>query len=91
MMTPVGRLILLRSFPRSAFVTAMTYMTLPAIAGPVIGPLLGGALMAIELPLQLNFMAFAVPGAVAALAMTAFALNERRAMATVIPATSAQA
>ncbi len=25
------------------------------------GPLLGGALMAIELPLQLNFMAFAIP------------------------------
>ncbi len=44
MMTPVGRLILLRSFPRSQLVTAMTYMTLPAIAGPVMGPLLGGVL-----------------------------------------------
>jgi EmrB/QacA subfamily drug resistance transporter len=44
MMTPVGRLILLRSFPRSQLVTAMTYMTLPAILGPVIGPLLGGVL-----------------------------------------------
>jgi EmrB/QacA subfamily drug resistance transporter len=44
MMTPVGRLILLRSFPRSEFVTAMTYVTLPAIVGPVIGPLLGGFL-----------------------------------------------
>ncbi len=44
MMTPVGRLILLRSFPRSQFVTAMTYMTLPAIFGPVAGPLLGGVL-----------------------------------------------
>ncbi len=42
MMTPVGRLILLRSFPRRDFVTAMTYMTLPAIVGPLIGPLLGG-------------------------------------------------
>ena len=30
MMTPVGRLILLRSFPRSELMTAMTYMTLPA-------------------------------------------------------------
>ncbi|MDD1131218.1 MFS transporter [Pseudomonas shahriarae] len=46
--------------------------------GAIVGPLLGGALMAIELPLQLNFMAFAVPGAIAALAMTVFALNERR-------------
>lgn len=44
MMTPVGRLILLRSFPRSQLVTAMTYMTLPAVLGPVVGPLLGGAL-----------------------------------------------
>ncbi|OYV40195.1 MAG: MFS transporter, partial [Thiomonas sp. 20-64-5] len=42
MMTPVGRLILLRSFPREQLVKAMTYATLPAIIGPVIGPLLGG-------------------------------------------------
>jgi EmrB/QacA subfamily drug resistance transporter len=44
MMTPVGRLILIRSFPRSQLVTAMTYMTLPAIVGPLIGPVLGGIL-----------------------------------------------
>src|ERR1700679_667982 len=44
MMTPVGRLILLRSFPRSQLMAAMTYTTLPAIVGPVIGPLLGGVL-----------------------------------------------
>lgn len=44
MMTPVGRLILIRSFPRSDLITAMTYATLPAIIGPVVGPLLGGVL-----------------------------------------------
>ncbi len=44
MMTPVGRLILLRSFPRKDLVTAMTYMSVPAIIGPTIGPLLGGVL-----------------------------------------------
>jgi EmrB/QacA subfamily drug resistance transporter len=44
MMTPVGRLILLRAFPRRELVTAMTYMSIPAIIGPTIGPLLGGAL-----------------------------------------------
>jgi EmrB/QacA subfamily drug resistance transporter len=44
MMTPVGRLILLRSFPRRQLVTAMLYMSLPALIGPVIGPLLGGVL-----------------------------------------------
>jgi EmrB/QacA subfamily drug resistance transporter len=42
MMTPVGRLILLRSFPRSQLFTAMIYMSLLALIGPVIGPLLGG-------------------------------------------------
>lgn len=44
MMTPVGRLILLRSFPRNQLVRAMTYMTIPAIIGPVLGPLVGGYL-----------------------------------------------
>ncbi|QEX18341.1 MFS transporter [Hypericibacter terrae] len=44
MMTPVGRLILLRSFPRDQFFTAMIYMSLPALVGPVIGPLLGGVI-----------------------------------------------
>ncbi|WP_018911764.1 MDR family MFS transporter [Thiomonas sp. FB-6] len=44
MMTPVGRLILLRSFPRSQLVRAMTYMIVPAIVGPVLGPPVGGYL-----------------------------------------------
>ncbi len=44
MMTPVGRLIMLRSFPRSELVTVMTYMSLPALLGPLAGPLLGGVL-----------------------------------------------
>ncbi|PMY60412.1 MULTISPECIES: aromatic acid/H+ symport family MFS transporter [Pseudomonas] len=38
-------------------------------SGAIVGPLLGGALVSIELPLHYNFMAFAIPGAVAALAM----------------------
>jgi len=44
MSTPVGRLILLRAFPRNQLVRAMTYMTIPAIIGPTIGPILGGVL-----------------------------------------------
>ena len=44
MMTPVGRLVLLRAFPRSQLVTAMTYMTVPAVIGPALGPILGGLL-----------------------------------------------
>ncbi|MFJ3484387.1 MFS transporter [Pseudomonas sp. NPDC090202] len=38
-------------------------------SGAIVGPVLGGALVGIELPLHLNFMAFALPGAVAAIAM----------------------
>ncbi len=44
MMTPVGRLILLRSFPRSSLVSAMNWMTIPAMIGPTIGPIVGGIL-----------------------------------------------
>jgi EmrB/QacA subfamily drug resistance transporter len=42
MMTPVGRLILLRSFPRSELITAMNWMTIPAMIGPTVGPIVGG-------------------------------------------------
>jgi EmrB/QacA subfamily drug resistance transporter len=42
MMTPVGRLILLRSFERKDLVTAMTYVSIPAVLGPALGPLAGG-------------------------------------------------
>jgi EmrB/QacA subfamily drug resistance transporter len=42
MMTPVGRLVLLRSIDKSALVGAMAWMTVPALIGPVIGPPLGG-------------------------------------------------
>jgi MFS family permease len=42
MMTPVGRLVLLRSVDKSALVAAMAWVTIPALIGPVIGPPLGG-------------------------------------------------
>ncbi|MNP75667.1 hypothetical protein D3C76_1727640 [compost metagenome] len=42
-------------------------------SGAIIGPILGGMLLGIQLPLALNFMAFALPGAVAAVAMMVFA------------------
>ncbi|HWK47051.1 MAG TPA: DHA2 family efflux MFS transporter permease subunit [Stellaceae bacterium] len=44
MMTPVGRLILFRSFPKEGLITAMTYMTIPALIGPTLGPVIGGLL-----------------------------------------------
>ena len=42
MMTPVGRLVLLRSIDKSALVGAMAWVSTPALIGPVLGPPLGG-------------------------------------------------
>jgi len=42
MMVPVGRLVVLRTIPKSELVAAMAYLTVPALLGPVIGPPLGG-------------------------------------------------
>lgn len=44
MMVPVGRLILVRSVPKSELVGAMVLMSIPAVAGPLVGPLVGGAI-----------------------------------------------
>nr|WP_326522689.1 DHA2 family efflux MFS transporter permease subunit [Azospirillum isscasi] len=42
MMVPVGRLILLKTVPKERLVAAMAQMTLPALIGPALGPLVGG-------------------------------------------------
>ncbi|HEV7491435.1 MAG TPA: multidrug transporter subunit MdtD [Rhodanobacteraceae bacterium] len=47
MLLPVGRLAVLRSFPRGEFLRAMTFVTLPGLIGPLIGPTLGGWLVQI--------------------------------------------
>ncbi len=44
MMVPVGRLVLVRAIPKSELVQALSYLTLPALIGPVVGPLIGGFL-----------------------------------------------
>jgi EmrB/QacA subfamily drug resistance transporter len=42
MMVPVGRLVLLRTVPKRELVQAMSWLTMPALVGPMIGPPLGG-------------------------------------------------
>ncbi len=42
MMTPVGRLVILRSVPKSELVASLAWLTVPALIGPVLGPPLGG-------------------------------------------------
>jgi EmrB/QacA subfamily drug resistance transporter len=45
MMVPVGRLVLLKSIPKAELVTAMSFLTMPALLGPVSGPPLGGLIV----------------------------------------------
>lgn len=42
MMVPVGRLVILRSVPKKELITALAWLTIPALTGPVLGPPLGG-------------------------------------------------
>ncbi|WP_276292993.1 MFS transporter [Notoacmeibacter marinus] len=42
MMTPVARLILVRTTPKDRLVDAMALLTIPALIGPFLGPPLGG-------------------------------------------------
>ncbi|WP_442808026.1 MFS transporter [Trinickia soli] len=42
MMVPVGRIIIFRAVPKTEFVRAMNYLSLPAMFAPAAAPLLGG-------------------------------------------------
>lgn len=42
MMVPVGRLVLLRSIEKSELVRALSWLTVPALLGPMLGPVVGG-------------------------------------------------
>jgi len=45
MMSPVGRLVLLRTTPKDELVGAMSVLTVPSLLGPMVGPVLGGAIV----------------------------------------------
>jgi EmrB/QacA subfamily drug resistance transporter len=45
MLLPVGRLAILRAFPGDKFLDALSFVTMPALIGPVLGPTLGGWLV----------------------------------------------
>ena len=42
LMTPVGRLALIKTFDKNEIVRAMNFAIIPALIGPVLGPLVGG-------------------------------------------------
>ena len=45
MMTPVARLILVKSYPRNQLLTVMNFAVIPALIAPLVGPLVGGYLV----------------------------------------------
>ena len=45
LLLPVGRLSLLQAFPREQFLPAMSFVSIPGLIGPLIGPTLGGWLV----------------------------------------------
>ena len=45
MMVPVGRLTLVRTFPKSDLVRVMSFVSVPALVGPMLGPVAGGLIV----------------------------------------------
>lgn len=81
--TTIGTQILLYAntaqfYPLAIRSTGLGWASGVGRTGAIVGPLLGGWLMAAALPLRLNFLVFAVPGLVAALAIGFFILWYRR-------------
>lgn len=80
--TTIGTQILLYAntaqfYPLAMRSTGLGWASGIGRTGAIVGPLLGGSLMAAALPLQMNFLAFAAPGFVAAVAMCIFLLRYR--------------
>ena len=45
MMVPVGRLTLVRTFAKSELIRAMSFVAIPGLVGPMLGPLAGGLIV----------------------------------------------
>jgi EmrB/QacA subfamily drug resistance transporter len=45
MMLPVGRLTLVRTFAKSELITAMSFVAIPGLIGPMLGPIMGGLIV----------------------------------------------
>jgi EmrB/QacA subfamily drug resistance transporter len=45
MMMPVGRLAVIRTFPKSELLMALNFIVLPALIGPLLGPTIGGLIV----------------------------------------------
>src|ERR1700727_2688206 len=45
MMLPVGRLTMVRAFAKSELISAMSFVAIPALVGPMLGPIAGGLIV----------------------------------------------
>lgn len=45
MMMPVGRLAIIRTYPKSELLAAMNFVIIPALIGPLLGPTVGGLIV----------------------------------------------
>ena len=45
MMMPVGRLMIIRTFPKAELLRAMNFVIIPALIGPLLGPTVGGLIV----------------------------------------------
>ena len=45
MMMPVGRLTIIRTFPKAELLRAMNFVIIPALIGPLLGPTVGGLIV----------------------------------------------
>jgi EmrB/QacA subfamily drug resistance transporter len=45
MMMPVGRLTIIRTFPKNELLAAMNFVIIPALIGPLLGPTVGGLIV----------------------------------------------
>ena len=64
MMLPVGRLAIVRTFPKSELLAAMNFVIIPALIGPLLGPTIGG-LIVHWLPWQIIFLVNVPVGVIA--------------------------
>ncbi|MDO5668332.1 MAG: MFS transporter [Alcaligenaceae bacterium] len=81
--TTIGTQILLYAntaqfYPLSTRSTGLGWASGIGRTGAIAGPFLGGTLMAMALPLKMNFFAFAIPGVIATLAILLFILASQR-------------
>ncbi|WP_085317015.1 MFS transporter [Derxia lacustris] len=80
--TTIGSQILLYAlgaqfYPMAMRSTGLGWASGVGRNGAILGPILGGALLGMELPLDYNFYAFALPGVLACAAMAVFAAGHR--------------